>query len=95
MKTEDYIRKISAKEAQEGFIFILKDKLNFFPKCGSNFKLIAGDLEKEVAIESYPCTCKGTDLPHEHYFIPWEGLKEGDKVKIVKELDNYILQINP
>ncbi len=95
MKTDDYSRKISTKEAREGFIFILKNRLNFFPKCGSNFKLIAGDLEKEVAIESYPCTCRGPDLPHEHYFIRWEGLNAGNRIKIIKESeeeDKYRLQ---
>ncbi len=84
MKTDSYSRKISTKEAREGFIFILKKKLNFFPGLGINFKLIGDDIEKQVAIESYPCTCRGPDLPHEHYFISWEGLKVGDRIKIVK-----------
>lgn len=93
MKNTVYTRKISSKEAKEGFIFILKNRLNFFPQLGSKFKLIDYDLIKEVSVESYPCTCRGPDLPHEHYFIQWEGLKAGDKVKITKESElKYRLQ---
>lgn len=84
MKTDNYSRKISSKEAREGFIFILKNWLNFFPQLGDKFELTNNGLIKEVSVESYPCTCRGPDLPHEHYFIRWEGLKAGDKVKITK-----------
>ncbi len=94
MKTDNYSRKISAKEVQEGFIFILKNRLNFFPELGDEFKLIDDDLIKEVSVESYPCTCRGPDLPHEHYFIRWEGLMVGDRIKIIRESEenNYRLQ---
>jgi hypothetical protein len=94
MKTDDYSRKISAKEAEEGFIFILKNKLDFFPEVGNKFELINDDLTKEISVESYPCTCRGPDLPHEHYFIRWEGLMAGDKIKIVKDSDRYLLYVN-
>lgn len=87
MKNNVYTRKISSKEAKEGFIFILKNRLNFFPQLGSEFKLVNDDQIEEVSVESYPCTCRGPDLPHEHYFIRWEGLKAEDKVKIIKDLD--------
>lgn len=91
-----YSRKISATEAKNGFIFILKNKLSVFPPEGNEFKLINDDLNKDVKIESYPCTCRGPERPHEHYFIRWNGLNAGDKVNIIQidEEDRYILQIN-
>lgn len=95
MKNTVYSRKISAKESQEGYIFILKGKLNFFPKLGDKFKLVNGELIREVSVEEYPCTCRGLDLPHEHYFIRWEGLNVGNRIKIIKESeeeDKYRLQ---
>ena len=95
MKNAVYSRKISSKEAQKGFIFILKNKLSFFPSLESEFILNENNSPREVKIESYPCTCRGPDKPHEHYFIRWDGLNTGDKIKITKEGDNYILQINP
>ena len=97
MVTENgYSRKISSKEAQEDFIFVLKNKLSFFPLLGNDFELKAENVSKKVKVESYSCTCRGPDRPHEHYFISWEGLEAGNKVKIIKDPDEegkYNLQI--
>jgi hypothetical protein len=95
MVTENiYSRKISSTEAKEDFIFILKNKLSFFPPLGTNFELSNENISREVMVESYSCTCRGPDRPHEHYFIHWEGLEAGDKVKITKDSGNkYNLQI--
>ena len=90
-----YSRKISAKEAKNSFIFILKNKLTFFPSLGSEFILAENNSSREVKVESYPCTCQGPETPHEHYFINWEGLNAGDRIEIIKNGENYILQINP
>ncbi len=79
-----YSRKISSTEADSGFIFILKNKLSFFPPLGDNFELTNDEISKEVNVESYPCTCRGPERPQEHYFIHWEGLEAGDKVEIVE-----------
>lgn len=88
-----YSRKISSKEAEEGFIFILKNKLSFFPE--GSFKLFKDDISQEVKVESYPCTCRGADKPHKHYYINWNGLKAGNKIEITKDdKDNiYFLKI--
>lgn len=91
---KSYSRKISSKEAKNEFIFVLKNKLSFFPPIGNRFTLTSENYHKEVEVESYPCTCRGPDLPHEHYFIHWKGLKKGDKIKISKNSENYILEIN-
>ena len=89
-----YSRKISSKEAQEDFIFVLKNKLSLFPPLGNTFKLVTDKLSKEVKVESYPCICRGPERPHDHYFISWEGLEAGDKIEITKDSENkYNLQI--
>lgn len=75
---------------------ILKNKLSFFPPLGGSFEILFENKPKFVGIESYPCTCRGPQLPHEHYFIRWSGLKTGDKVEIEKSSeikDSYILRI--
>lgn len=79
---DTYSRKISAKEAQSEFIFIIKSKLPFFGE--GSFELTDGDTKKSLRIKSYPCTCRGPERSHEHYFIPWKGLKAGDKIEITK-----------
>lgn len=91
-----YTRKISPEEASEGYILVLKNKLNFFPALGKQFIIVQGDKERKAKVESYPCTCQGPDLPHEHYFIRWKGLKVKEKVEIAKDVKKkgrYILQI--
>ncbi|MGB9978685.1 hypothetical protein [Methanobacterium sp.] len=80
-----YSRKISRAEAQKDFIFILKNKLSFFPELGEKFELSENDLTRDVTVNSYPCTCRGPDRPHEHYFISWEGLEAGDKIEITRD----------
>jgi hypothetical protein len=83
-----YSRKISSKEADNDFIFVLKNKLLFFPELEKEFVLDDGNLNRKVKVECYPCTCRGPDKPHEHYFIRWRGLESGDKIEIIKNSQN-------
>ena len=95
---DNYSRKISSKEAEKGFIFILKNKLSFFPPLNQKFELIDDKIPKEVSIQSYSCTCRGPDRPHDHYFIEFKGLEAGNKIEITKNIfdDNYCIKIfNP
>ena len=82
---ERYVRKISAEEAKKGHIFILKDQLSFFPPRGKPFTLCVGEQEKKIFVESYRCTCRGPQLPHDHYFIRWDGVRFGDRITIAKD----------
>ena len=81
-----YSRKISSTEANNGYVFILKSKLSFFPE--GEFELEDENLNKKVKVESYPCTCRGPNRAHKHYFIHWEGLKAGDRIEIKKSFEN-------
>ena len=92
-----YSRKISSKEAEKGFIFILKNRISFFPPLNHSFELINEEIPNQVRIQSYSCTCRGPDRPHEHYYIYFEGLAAGDKIEISKNdfNDNYNIKINP
>ena len=80
-----YKRRISSEEVKKGYVFVLKDKLDYFPSTGKPFELRTDAKSKEARVETYRCTCRGPELPHDHYFIRWEGLKFGDKVTIEKE----------
>jgi hypothetical protein len=82
---ERFSRRISAEEAKKGYIFILKDKLSFFPPRGKPFTLCEGKQEKKAFVESYPCTCRGPQLPHDHYFIRWDGVRFGDRIAITRD----------
>ena len=78
-------RKISSEEAKKGYIFVLKDRLSFFPPRGKPFTLRKGEEEKKVFLESYRCTCRGPQLEHDHYFIRWDGVRFGDKITITRD----------
>ena len=93
---EVYSRKISSEEANESYVLVFKDKLSFFPTAGRTFELYQGPAQKSVKVESYRCTCRGPESPHEHYFIPWKGLKAGDTAiirKNPKKAAGYTLQL--
>ncbi len=96
-KAEVFFRRVSAEEVKKGYVFVLKDKLSFFPAVGKPFDLKSGKVEKKASVESYHCECRGPQLPHDHYFIRWEGLRFGDKVTIQKDVkaeDTYQLAIS-
>ncbi|MDE3056650.1 MAG: hypothetical protein KGJ59_01655 [Bacteroidota bacterium] len=93
-----YLRKISREEADNGYIFVLKSMLGFFPGIGKEFQLKDGRCYRAAKVESYPCLCQGPDEPHEHFFISESGLKRGDVVEIRKienDSKRYILKRLP
>jgi hypothetical protein len=97
MKTaRSYSRKISTEEANNGYIFILKNMLSFFPPRGTRMTLSGRETERTVGVESYHCVCRGLDLPHDHYFIRWDGMGVGDTVTITRDTKiggTYVLVI--
>ena len=67
MKGNTYIRKISAEEAREGFVFITKDALTFFPPVGEELALAGPEGVANARLVAAPCECVGP--PHEHYHL--------------------------
>lgn len=91
-----YSRRISSEEAREGYVLVLKNKLSLFPSLGRDFNLAKDGVVQKARVESYPCKCRGPDLPHEHYFIRWNGLKAKDRVEIRQDHEDesrYTIQI--
>lgn len=77
-----YARKVSSEEAREGYIFVLKSRLGFFPPVGKAFELTHAGTTRKAKVEAVPCTCRGPAEPHDHCFVRWSGLKRGDVVTI-------------
>jgi hypothetical protein len=84
-KEGTYSRRISSEEASKGYVFVLKDKLSFFPRVGKPFDIASNSSQKHISVETYRCQCRGPEMPHDHYFIRWDGLKRGDRVTIEKD----------
>jgi hypothetical protein len=96
MQKDVYTKKITPEEEQKRFVLVLKDRLSFFPLEGKPFRLIHNGMPKKARVESYPCSCRGPDEPHSHYFLKTAGLKAGDRVIIqrdAKGTTRYVLQV--
>lgn len=92
MPSDSYDRKISSEEAREGYVLVEKSRLSFFPPVGQQFQLKFGATERAAAVEARPCTCRGPERPHEHYFIRAEGLPRGSRWRISRDGGGYRLQ---
>lgn len=75
-------RKLSAEEAREGYILILKGWLKRFPPPGERFSLREGSEMRAATIEAVDCECRGPEKPHQHYHLRCAGLTPGDRVRI-------------
>ncbi len=84
-----YTRIISAEEAREGYVMVLKDRLSFFPFVEKEFELQRGNRSTRARVEKYHCECRGPKEPHDHYFIRHEGLKKGDTVVLKKDAKKF------
>lgn len=96
MDTGTYTRVVSKEEEKEGYLFVLKDRLAFFPLAGQAFDLVNGAVTRKAALESYDCECRGPEEPHRHYFIRWDGLKAGDQITVrrdQKKAGRYLMQV--
>jgi hypothetical protein len=97
MRMKDvYSKKITAEEEDSGYVIVLKDKLSFFPPMGRRFQMIQNGRSRRALVESYPCTCRGPELPHSHFFVRVKALRSGDRVTIRKDSKTgtrYLLQV--
>jgi hypothetical protein len=82
---DPYSRKVSSEEAREGYLMVTKDRLAYFPPLGAPFVILMDGTALSAKVESYPCTCRGPEKPHEHYFLRVPGLTQGQRVTIAAE----------
>jgi hypothetical protein len=86
-----YRRKISAEEARERYILVLKNSMDFFPKLGKSFTLKVKDKEMEMFLEPVEVWSMGPKKPRYDYRIDakkfWDifPLHFGKTVTITKE----------
>jgi hypothetical protein len=88
----DYRRRVSNEEAREGYLLIEKARLTYVPKPGQPFTLDDRGSTRQATVESYACTCRGPEKPHEHWFIRIPGLAAGEQWKVRLDVDVYHLE---
>src|SRR5690348_529001 len=97
MRAKDaYSKKVTSEEEHGGYVIVLKDRLPFFPTLGRRFQIIQNGRSRRAMVESYPCSCRGPELPHSHFFVRVKALKSGDRVTFRKDSKSgtrYFLQV--
>ncbi len=68
-------RTVSRKTPGDGKLEITKIAANRLASLGKRFPMIVGDRDGDARLVTMPCTCRGDDVPHVHYFIESDLLR--------------------
>ena len=62
-------RTVSRKTAGDGKLEITQVAAGHLEPLGKRFAVRVNDADGEGTLGSTPCTCRGADAPHVHYFV--------------------------
>lgn len=68
-------RKVSRKTAGDGKLEITKVAAERLEPLGTEFFLAVNDTRGRGSLGAMPCTCRGGDKPHIHYFVESDLLR--------------------
>lgn len=80
---------MSRKTPADGKLEITKVVAAELESLGPRFTVVVGDRRGDGRLETMPCTCRGGDKPHVHYFVEsdlFRSLSAGSTVDL--ELDD-------
>ena len=78
-------RTVSRKTPGDGKLEITKVAAGRLASLGSRFPLVVDDRHGDGALATMPCTCRGHDKPHVHYFVEsdlFRSLAAGSEVDL-------------
>ena len=81
-------RTVSRKTPGDGMVEITRSVAETLMKQGTEFELEAPAGRATVTLTSMPCTCRGADNPHEHWFLRsplFRSLTPGSEVELSLE----------
>ena len=91
-------RTISRKTPGDGKVEITKVAAGRLESLGSTFAVRVNDTDGRAKLGEMPCTCRGTDAPHVHYFVESElfrTLVPGSKVELLADDAAHRLLVVP
>ena len=79
-------RTVSRKTPGDGKVEITKVAAGRLESLGSSFTVSVNDAEDRATLGEMPCTCRGKDTPHVHYFVEsaaFRSLVPGSTVELL------------
>jgi hypothetical protein len=83
-------RTVSPKTPGDGKLEITKVAAGRLESLGADFDVVVDTREGDARVGSMPCTCRGGDKPHVHYFVQSElfrSLTAGSEVELLLDDD--------
>jgi hypothetical protein len=79
-------RTVSRKTPGDGKLEVTKVAAETLESLGSEFRVVVDDRAGDARLAMMPCTCRGGDKPHVHYFVEsdlFRSLTVGSTVDLV------------
>jgi hypothetical protein len=89
-------RRVSRKTPGDGRLEITQVAAGKLESLGKRFPMIVDAQVGEARLGSMPCTCRGGDKPHVHYFVESDLLRSlvaGSDVDLVLDADGKRLVV--
>lgn len=89
-------RTVSRKTPGDGKLEITKVAARRLESLGGRFQLVVDDQAGVAQLASMPCTCRGGDKPHVHYFVEsnlLRSLAAGSEVDLTVDDDGKRLLV--
>ena len=79
-------RTVSRKTPGDGKLEVTREAATRLESLGPRFPVVVDDRQAEARLGSMPCTCRGDEKPHVHFFVESELLRSlaaGSTVNLV------------
>jgi len=89
-------RKVSRKTPGDGRLEITKRSAQKCEKLGARFGVELGRRRIRARLGTMPCTCRGADNPHVHYFLEGPALKAlvaGTEVNLELDVTRRLVRV--
>ena len=89
-------RNVSRKTPRDGMLEITKPVAGKLMKAGREFDLTTPAGDGRAVLTSMPCTCRGAENPHEHWFLRsdlFHSLIPGTEVDIALDQNRVVITI--
>jgi hypothetical protein len=87
-------RNVSRKTPGDGMVELTKPVAEMLLKRGKEFDLTTPSGDGRAILTSMPCTCRGAENPHEHWFLRsdlFRALTPGADIELTLEQNRIVV----